>query len=356
MQHLHAARHCGKTVPAAALQHLAAVIEKGAQHLLQIHHARHAKRVDHIEVERHAQFELGQPEQLFHQHIGIDIAVLRLEHDADIAGGFVTDVGEKRQLAFLEKRGNLFDQAAFLNLIRDLGDNDLIKAVAQLLLVPAGAQAKAAAARGIGLGDALWRFDEDAAGREIGTGQMRDKLGGAAFRLRDQMQQRGADLAGVVRRDARRHADRDAGGAIGEQVGEARRQDDRLAVFAVIGLAEIDRVLIDAVEHRLRHRREAALGVAHRRGIIAIDIAEISLAVDQRITLREILRQAHQRVIHGKLAMRVELADHIADDAGAFFVAGPGIETQFVHRVQDAAMHRLQPIAHIGQRARHDRR
>src|SRR5205814_4455764 len=78
VQHLHAARDCGKTVPAAALQHLAAVIEKGAQHILQIHHARHAKRVDYIEVERHPQFQLGQPEQLFHQHIGIEITVLRI--------------------------------------------------------------------------------------------------------------------------------------------------------------------------------------------------------------------------------------------------------------------------------------
>ena len=54
--------------------------------------------------------------------------------------------------------------------------------------------------------------------------------------------------------------------------------------------------------------------------------------------------------------MRVELADHVADDAGAFLVAGGGIEPQLVHRMQDAAVHRLQPVAHIGQRARHDRR
>ena len=102
--------------------------------------------------------------------------------------------------------------------------------------------------------------------------------------------------------------------------------------------------------------RQAALGVAHRRRVIAVDIAEIALAVDQRIALREILRQPDQRLIHRELAMRVEFADHVADDAGAFLVAGAGIEPQLVHRVQDAAMHRLQPVAHIGQRARHDRR
>ena len=54
--------------------------------------------------------------------------------------------------------------------------------------------------------------------------------------------------------------------------------------------------------------------------------------------------------------MRVELADYVADDAGAFLIARRGIEPQLLHRVQDAAMHRLQPIAHIRQRARHDRR
>jgi hypothetical protein len=170
------------------------------------------------------------------------------------------------------------------------------------------------------------------------------------------VQQRGANLADIVRRDAGRHADGDAGGAVGEQIGKARRQDHRLAVVAVIGRAEIDRILVEPVEHRRGDRRQAALGIAHRRGVIAVDIAEIALPVDQRIALGEILGEADQRLVDRDLAVRVEAADHVADDAGAFLVAGGGIETQFAHRVEDAAMHRLQPVAHIRQRARHDRR
>ena len=199
------------------------------------------------------------------------------------------------------------------------------------------------------MANVLGGLDQDAAGREIGAGNVGAQRLDSASRLVDQMQQGRAQLAGIVRRDAGRHADGDAGGAIRQQVGKARGQDDRLAVFAVIGCAEIDSILVDAVEHRLRHRREPAFGVAHRRGVIAVDIAEIALAVDQRIALREILGEPHQRVIDRELAMRMKLADHVADDAGAFFVAGGGIEPQLLHRVQDAAMHRLQPIAHIGQ-------
>ena len=145
-------------------------------------------------------------------------------------------------------------------------------------------------------------------------------------------------------------------GAVGQQVREARRQHHRLAALAVIGRAEIDRVLVDALEQRLGHRGQPAFGVAHRRRVIAVDIAEIALPVDQRIALREILRQAHQRVIDRDVAMRMELADDVAHHARAFLVARFGIELELAHGVKKPAMHRLQPVAHVGQRARHDGR
>ncbi len=312
--------------------------------------------IEHVEVERHPDFELGQPEQLLHQQRGVDIAGLGLDDETHVLGRFVMDVGEQRQLFFFEQRRDLFDQPSFRHAKRDLGHDDLIGAVAQRLARPARPQPEAAAAGLVGLADIFRRLDQHPAGREIRAGDVGAECLDGAGRLVDQMQQCRAQLARIVRRDAGRHADGDARGAIGQQVREAGGQDDRLAVLAVIGLAEIDRVLVDAVEHRLRHRRQPALGVAHRRGVIAVDIAEIALAVDQRVALREILGEPDQRVIDRELAMRMELADHVADDAGAFLVARGGIEAQLLHRVQDAAMDRLQPVAHIGQRARHDRR
>jgi hypothetical protein len=54
--------------------------------------------------------------------------------------------------------------------------------------------------------------------------------------------------------------------------------------------------------------------------------------------------------------MRVILADDIADNARRFLVGARGIELQLPHRPQQAAVHRLQPVAQIGQRARGDRR
>ena len=154
----------------------------------------------------------------------------------------------------------------------------------------------------------------------------------------------------------RRHADGDAGGAVGQQVGKAARQDDRLLGRAVVVRAEVDRVLVDAGEQRLGDLGEARLGVTHGGGVIAVDIAEIALPFDQRIADGEFLGEAHQGVVDRLVAVRVILADHVADHARALLEGAVGVEPQLAHGVEQAAMHRLQPVAHIRQRARHDGR
>ena len=168
------------------------------------------------------------------------------------------------------------------------------------------------------------------------------------------MQRGVAQLGDVVRRDGGRHADRDAGRAVRQQVRERRRQHDRLFRLAVIVRAEVDRVLVDAVEQQARDLGHARFGVAVGGGVIAVDVAEIALPVDQRIARVEILREAHQRVVDRLVAVRMEIAHHVADDLGRLLERGAGIEAQQLHPVQDAAMHRLQPVARIGQRAVHD--
>jgi hypothetical protein len=141
---------------------------------------------------------------------------------------------------------------------------------------------------------------------------------------------------------------------LASRLGECARQHHRLFLGAVIGRPEIDGVLVDAVDQQARDFGEARLGVAHGGRIIAIDIAEIALAVDQRIALGEILGEAHQGVIDGLVAMGMKLADDVADDTRAFLESGAGIEPQQPHRVQQPPVDRLEAVARIGQGAMHD--
>ncbi len=168
------------------------------------------------------------------------------------------------------------------------------------------------------------------------------------------MQRGVAQLGHVVRRDRGRHAHRNALRAVGQQIGDGRRQHHRLFLAAVVGRAEIDGVLVDAVDQKPRHFGQPRLGVAHGGGIIAVDIAEIALAVDQRIARGKILRQPHQRVIDRLVAVRMEIAHHVADDFCRLLERGAGIKPQPPHAVEDAAMHGFEPVARVGQRAVHD--
>ena len=126
-------------------------------------------------------------------------------------------------------------------------------------------------------------------------------------------------------------------------------------MFAFVKIGnEIDGFLFDVREHFLGDFRKARFGIPHRRRRIAIHRAEISLAVDQRITHVEILRQAHQRVVHRRIAVRMKFAEDFADDLGALAVGLGGGQAQLVHAEKNAPMHRLQTVAHVGQRAPDD--
>ena len=161
-------------------------------------------------------------------------------------------------------------------------------------------------------------------------------------------------LAQVVRRDVGRHPDRDAGGAVHEQVREARRQDQRLLPRLVVVGREVDGVRVDVAQHLGRELREARLGVAHRGRRVVVDRAEVALAVDERVAHREVLRHARERVVDRGVAVRVEVTHHVADHARALAVGARRLQAGLVHRVEHAAVDRLEAVAHVRQRAADD--
>ncbi len=196
--------------------------------------------------------------------------------------------------------------------------------------------------------------DDDAAGGKIRARHDAHQLVERRVRIGDQRQRRIDDLAGIVRRDVGRHADGDAVAAVDQQVGKPRRKDLRFLLGLVVVGLEIDGVLVDVVQQQRGRARQPHLGVAHRRRRIAVDRAEIALPVDQRHPHRERLRHAHHGVVDRRVAVRVVLAHHVADHAGRLAVRPVGGVAGVLHAEQDAPVHRLQPVAGVRQRARHD--
>ena len=73
------------------------------------------------------------------------------------------------------------------------------------------------------------------------------------------------------------------------------------------------------------------------------------MEVDQRVAQRERLGHAHEGVVDRAVAVRVVVGHRVAGDAGALDVVAVGPEALHLHVPEDPAVHRLEPVADVGQ-------
>ena len=155
-------------------------------------------------------------------------------------------------------------------------------------------------------------------------------------------------------RNIRRHANSNAVRAIHQQVGEARRKHGRLLqAFVVVGIP-VDRFLFKVAQQFHGRFSQTSLGVTHSSGGVAVDGAEVAVAVDQGHTHREVLSHANHGVVHRGVAVRMVFTNNIANCTRRLAVRAIGRNAAVVHCIQNAAVNRLQAVAHIGQRAGDD--
>ncbi len=338
----------------AAGDHLLAEGDEGRDDVLEPEDLR-PPAADREHVGGEARLRGRVPPELVEHHVGRRVA-LELHDDAHaLARAFVADVGDALDPLFLGGFGDLLDQPVLADLIGNFGEDDRALVALPLLDDIARADDDRAAAGMIGVARAALAEDHAAAG-EIGGGYVGHQLVDGDRAVLDIGFAGGDDLAEIVRRNVGRHADRDAAGAVDEQVGEARGQHDGLALRAVIVGLEVDRVLVDVLEQRVGRAREPRLGVAHRRGRIGVHRSEIALAVDQRQPHRPVLRHPRERVVDRAVAVRMIFTHHVADETRRLAIGLAGDEAAFLRAVEDAAMDGLQAVAHVGQRAADDHR
>jgi hypothetical protein len=352
-EHMGAIARLAQVVHRAPRDHLAAVAQERFQELLQVEQPRLAvDERDHVHAER-----------LLHRRELVEIVQHDLRHFAALQlddspharlVGFVAQVRDALDALLAHELADLDEELRLVHLVGQLVDDDrLALALADFLHVRARAHDDAPATGEVSLlhfRDAI----DDSRRREVRRG---DDLHEIADGQVGVLQQRRAgihDLAQVVRRDVRRHADRDARRAVDQEIWKLRGKDERLRLAPVVVGTEVHRFLVEIGEQLVRDLRHADLGVAHGRGVVAVDRSEVSLAVDQRITQAEVLRHAHDRVVHRGVAVRMVLADHVADDARRFLVRLVPVVRQLVHGVQDASMHGFEAVTDIGERAPHD--
>ncbi len=96
------------------------------------------------------------------------------------------------------------------------------------------------------------------------------------------------------------------GKAAGSTLGSSS-ESSKLGRKSTVSLSQIG-------HQRVGHRVQARLGVAHGSRVVAVDGAEVALPVDQHVAQAEVLRHTHHGVVDGGVAVRMVLAQHLADD------------------------------------------
>ena len=336
----------------AAAHDVHAVLDKELEQLQQAQFARlsgHDRQQDHAEGFLH----LRHLEKLVEDDFGLFVA-LDFDHDAHaVAVAFVADVGDAVDFLVLDQLGDVLDQPRFVHLIRQLGDDDVLAVLATLLDGGLGAHLERSAAGPVSLLDSIAAVDV-ARRREIRAGDDLHQLLQGDFGILDQLDAGLDDFRQIVRRNVGRHADGDSARAVDQEIRNSRRENPRFFAGLVEVVDEIDRLLVDVREHFLGDLRKAGFGISHRRRRVAVDRAEVALPVDQRIAHAEILREPDERRVNHRLTVRMIIARGIAADLRALAEASVRREAEIVHRDQDAALHRLEAVADIGNGARQD--
>ena len=149
---------------------------------------------------------------------------------------------------------------------------------------------------------------------------------------------------------------RNAAGTVQQCKGQPCRQLARLFGRTIVIGDEIDRAFVDFTHQQAGDFGQACFGITHGGCPIAITAAKVALPVHQRVTLREILGHAHQRVVSRLVTMRMEPAQHIAHHPGAFDGFGAGVatcatktQTHARHGIQNAPLHGLHAVTNIRQ-------
>lgn len=112
---------------------------------------------------------------------------------------------------------------------------------------------------------------------------------------------------------------------------------------------EVHGLLLQVVQELVGQLLHPDLGVPHGRRRVAVHGAEVPLAVHQWIAEGEVLGHPDDGIVGRRVAVGVILTDHVPDHPGRFLVGLVVIIAHVVHSVEAAAVHRLEPVPHIGE-------
>ena len=345
----------------AAADDFDAVIEEGADGLVEREFLGLAV-VDGQEDHGEGLLHLGVLVELVEDDLVLG-AALEADDDAHaVAVGLVAELvaGDVGDDALVDELGDALDELGLVDLVGDLGDDDGLAAAGDVFDGALGAHHEAAAAGAC----RRWRM--------LLLPKMKPPVGKSGpltcSRTRSRSERVSALSLEMSAMQALTTSVRLCGGMLvamptampplpltmrlGMRAGRTVGSSGGLVVVG----GEVDGVGVDVGEHLAGDAGEAGLGVTHGGGWVAVDGAEVALAVYEGVAEGEGLGEADHGVVDGGVAVGMVVAHDVADDLGGLGVLLVELEAHLLHAVEDAAVDGLEAVADVGQGAADDDR
>ena len=294
-------------------RHVQAMIEEDLKYLLEPQRARLSAH-QRDGVDREGILQGGALIQLLEHRLRVE-AVLHLDHQAKPVDA-VGQVLHRRDALQAPRAGVLLDLLDDLlrpHHVGQLGDNDAHLARRHPLDLHLRPRLERAAPRLVGLLDTVQAHDDPALG-QVRAGNVAHQVGDARRGMIQEVNRAGDGLAEIVRRDVGGHAHRDARRAVDQELGERGGQHVGLHELIVVVGHEVDGVLIQTGHEIHSGGGHARLRVTRSRRAV-VQGTEVAVPVHQGNPQVEGLGEAHQGLVNRGIAVRVELAHDLADDA-----------------------------------------
>ena len=287
-----------------------------------------------------ARLERGVLIEVIENNLG-DSTLLKLDHQTQtLAVGLVAHVRNSLDALLVNEFGDLLLQGSLVYLVGELGKDELRFASFGCLYMSLGAQGNNAAASGIGVANTVGTHD-DSTSWEVGARQNTHKVVNGAIGVVDHHAGGVDSLAEVVWRNVCCHTNCDTCRTINEQVGEASWQNRRLFKRLVVVGVPIYSVFVEVAKQLHRRLCQARLGVAHSCCGVAVDVAKVTVTIDQGNSHREPLRKANHRIVDRRVAVGVVLTNNFADRPSGLLVRLIREDASLVHGVENTAVYWL---------------
>ena len=198
-------------------------------------------------VDAKAGLQRGVAVELVEHDVGLGIALQFDDDPHPVAVALVAQFGDPVDQLFAHALGDALDQLRLVDLIRHLGEDERIPILADFLDMGFRAQDHGAAAGLVG-GVRAGPAHDDSAGRKIRRRDIFHQLFNGDRTVVEISAAGVDDLAEIVRRDVGRHPDRNALGAVDQQVRKARRQHLGLVLGLVVIRLKIDGLVVEIIE------------------------------------------------------------------------------------------------------------